>query len=428
MNILTYYSPYFPYTFIPIALVALYFQIENHLKESWMRWIWWIVIVLVVAVIGWHAGVDQGWNDFDKGYYHAGRKILRNPSELYNQDCGYVNFPLMAYVFVPFGNLPKAVAGTLFFVIGYVSLIPLGYLLVKTPSLNGWERWLALILLWVSGPLDYSIRLGNITHMIVLIILIALFLYQRGNGWMAGILLGISGLIKIPLIAPAGYFLIRRKWKIVAGGMMIVTLTVLFSLLIIPLSLNRQWLDACVLANTEKPIAGYINQSAVAMLARETIPRSQVFTWNPQLPPRFQMLSWAVTAILLLPVIIIVIYQWNSIRSNAESILEFFIVLTSSLLISPISWVHYFAFLIIPTAYYLGKRFGQNHNKSRDFLMAISLMLLSVPIEFTGALFRQTNQILFLSLHFIGGLLFYVVLIWAWIQGEFVKRQKLSTF
>src|ERR1700690_3708178 len=156
MNLLTYYSPYLPYTFIPILLVALYFQIEKYFRSVWTRWVWWVLVVVVIAVIGWHAGANQGWGDFYKAYYYGARKILNDPTVLYDQYCyGYTNFPLMTYLFVPFVvYFSKTVAGTLFFVIGYESLILLAYLLIKSASVRGWKIWLVLILLCISGPLD----------------------------------------------------------------------------------------------------------------------------------------------------------------------------------------------------------------------------------------------------------------------------------
>jgi len=426
MNIFDYYSPYLPYTFIPFVLVGLYFHFEKYLNKPRVRWLWWIFVVVVVVSIGWYASYNQGWFDFFKGYYHAGRKLLRSPELLYDEYCyGYVNFPLMAYLFVPLSNLPKEMAGAVFFVIGYVSLIPLGYLLIKNAHLDGWKLWLMIAILALNGSLDYSIKMGNNTHVVALIMLIAILSYQRGREWLAGILLGINGLIKIPLIIPAGYFLIRRRWWVVGGGILVAGLVLVASRLIIPNSLNRQWMDSCLLANAGNPMPAYNNQSITGVLAREIIPGSHFFEWIPQTPtPAFQVVSRVALGIVILPVVLVLFYRWRLPRSPSEVILEFCIVLACSILISPISWTHYFAFLLIPTAYYLGGEFRQGPGRWQNILLGVSLVLLSIPLNLTVELFEWTSQSLFLSLHFMGGLLFYVILLSVWVQGKFSAQQK----
>lgn len=428
MNILGYYSPYLPYTFIPLVLVGLYFHFEEYLKKGQIRWLWWFLVLIVVAFIGWYAGNNQGWFDFFKGYYHAGRKLIRNPDVLYDEYCyGYVNFPLLAYIFVPLSELPKEIAGTIFFVIGYLSLIPFSYLLIKGAHLTSWKMWLMIAILALSGPLDYSIKMGNTTHMIALTMLVAILCYQHGREWLAGILLGINGLIKIPLIIPAGYFLVRRRWKVVGGGILVVGLALIVSLMIIPYTLNNQWVNSCILGNAGNPMAAFNNQSVVGFLARETISEGHFFEWIPVTPPPvFKIYSSIALFVIMLPAIIVIFYKWMSNRSLSETILEFSIVLTCSILISPISWTHYFAFLLIPTAYFLGGEFRQGLGKWHNLLFSLSLLLLSIPLDLTVKLFEQTNQSAFLSLHFFGGLLFYVVLLFVWAQLAFFSQQRPS--
>lgn len=152
-----------------------------------------------------HGGLDVSWSLWQLdgmqlkthhgmillGYYHSGRKIINKPDLLYDEACyGFVNFPLFAYLFVPLGRLPKELAGALFFLIGYVSILPLAYWLVKFSDLQGWMRYLFLVFLAVNGPLDYSIWLGNVTHIVMLILLIVLWLFKQGRHWLSGILLG----------------------------------------------------------------------------------------------------------------------------------------------------------------------------------------------------------------------------------------------
>lgn len=180
-----YYSEFLPFTFLSVTLVAFYYLLENKLTKPWMRWIWWIGSVVVVIIVGWRVGIDHIWADFGNGYYYAGRKILVDPHQLYyGRNCGgYVNFPLFAYVFAPFSLMEKGEAGRIFFVINAASILPLAYWLVKLGGLKGWRRWLILALLLISGPLDYSIWLGNSTNLIMLSMILALWWFNRETNW-----------------------------------------------------------------------------------------------------------------------------------------------------------------------------------------------------------------------------------------------------
>jgi hypothetical protein len=349
--VMKYYSEFLPYTFFAIALVGIYFLLERKLTQPWMRWVFWIVGMSVVLATSWQVGTDHTWADFGKGYYFAGRKILRNPAQLYNGgNCeGFVNIPLLAYLFAPFSYLTKAEAGRIFFLINAASLVPLAYWLVRFGNLTGWRRWAILFLLLINGPLDYSIWLGNSTSLVMLGTVLALWWFQRGKEWRTGALLGINSLVKIPLILPSLYFLVRKQWKVVGGAAMVVGLAAALSFFFIPASLNQEWFSACILSLSGEPIAAYNNQSVVGLLSRELIPGVRLDYWFPVAPsPIFRMASRSAMVVLFVPVIIILLYRWRVPRTKTIYLLEYFIVLACSILASPIAWTHYFMMIWFP--------------------------------------------------------------------------------
>lgn len=419
-----YYSQYFPFTVLPVVLAGLYFVFEKRLEKTWMRWAWWICSILILLVVGWYASQNPSWYDFYKGYYHSGRKIINKPDLLYDEACyGYVNFPLLAYVFVPLSNLPKALAGALFFLAGYISILPLAYWLVKFSNLKGWLRFIILALLAVSGPLDYSVWLGNTTHMIMLVLLIALWLFKQGWHWLSGILFGSVGLIKIPLILPAGYFFIRRQWRVVGGGLLIVLAVLGLSLWLIPFSLNSTWLSRCILSSAGHPVAAYNNQSAIGFFAREFMPGN--LGWDLLTPTsEYKFASNIALFFLYMPVFAMLILGRNTSRTKNVLLLEFFIFLVCSLLTSPISWTHYFVLLLAPISFYLADDSLKSNKAWLNILLWIGAVLITLPVKLEQALFEMTNQSLLLSLHFVGGLLLYVVLFLAWVD---VYRQSRRT-
>jgi len=394
-----------------------------------MRWAWWIGSICVAVLFSWQVGIDQMWADFYNGYYFGGRNIVQDTSQLYMDGMcnGYVNFPLLAYLFAPFSYIYKQEGGRIFFILNIISIIPLSYWLVKLADLKGWKRWLMLALLAVNGPLNYSLWLGNTTHLMMLGMIAALWWFKQGKEWLAGMFLGINGLIKIPLIIPAGYYFVRRKWKVVLGGLVVVGTVVVTSLLILPYSLNRAWLHNCILSYSGNPVVAYNNQSVIGVLARDLIPKSDVFYWLPMDPtPAFTFASKGLLFLIYLPVVIMLLYNWKRPRSVAQHILEFFIVLTCSLLTSPISWTHYFMLLLVPFAVYFGEDIFTVRKAFPTILMMVSMVLLAAPLELSLFLFEQTKQRMFLSIHFWGGALFYIFLLVLWIyrrKDEYTEQQ-----
>ena len=392
-----------------------------------MRWAWWIGCILVLLAVGWYAAQNPSWYDFVKGYYHSGRKIIGKQNLLYDESCyGYVNFPLFAYIFVPLARLPKELAGALFFLIGYLSILPLAYWLVKFSAAQGRSRWVILGFLAVSGPLDYSVFLGNITHIIMLAMLILIWWFKQGRQWLAGIMLGTVGLIKIPLILPAGYFFIRRQWRVVGGGLLVFGLVVGLSLWLIPFSLNTTWVNRCILSFSGHPVPAYNNQAVSGFLAREFMPGN--FSWEPQSPPAgFTLASNLTLFMLYMPVFIILFLGRKSAWAKNMIILEFFIVLVCSILTSPISWTHYFMLMLIPAAFYIGDDNLRLNKAWVNILLWLGLVFISMPVKLTQALFQLTGQPLLLSLHFVGGILLYLILCLTWVTVYRKSNQQESS-
>jgi alpha-1,2-mannosyltransferase len=408
---------------LPVILTGLFLSFEKYLNKPWMRWAWWIVSVLVVGIIGWFAGRDLNWFDFTDAYYAAGRAALTDLNQLYSTEIsvfGFVNFPLLAYLFVPFGLLSNQIAGQLFYSLGYISIIPLAYWLIKVAELNGWRMWFMLAILTINDPLEYSLDIGNSTHFIMVAILISLWWVKQGKDWLAGILLGFSGLMKLSFIPSLAYFFVRRRWRVVAGGLLIAGLAIVLSLLLIPSSLNMEWLDKAVLSTAGTSIAADNNQSLSGVLARHLISGSDVFSWEALPPePVFSLVLRISMLLLYLPILIILFIDWKSQLTPNQYIFEFLIVFMCSLLTSPVSWTHYYMFCLIPIAIYIKEFSLEMHKLWLNLLFGCSLALLCIPTSVILRIFEMTDQRIFLSTHFFGGVILYIFLLALWFSQKY---------
>ncbi len=414
INPMTYYSFYLPFTFLPIFLAGLYFLFEEKLSSPRLRWAWWVGSLILIAFVGFYVIQDHALYDYFKGYYHGGRKIIRNIDVLYDEACyGFTNFPLFAYLFIPLANLPKELSGRIFYLIGYIFLLPLAYWLITASNVKGWKRFLVLGLLALNGPLDYSIWLGNTTQIVMLFVLLAFFSLNLGWEWLSGILLGVGGLIKLPLVLPSGYFFLRGKWKVVGGGLLVAGMVLFLSLIFIPFEINSIWLERCVLMMAGNPTAAYNNQSISGFLARIYMPGN--YGWDPLTPTVAYITASNIGRLLLaIPAVYVLIAGGKTEKTALQQAIEFFIILVFSLLTSPIAWTHYFVLLLIPAAMLLGNLEELTSKTWIYILLGLSLIPLSVPKDLSLALFEWTGATLMLSPQFIGSLVFYGLLLSLW--------------
>src|SRR6476659_8022926 len=132
----------------------------------------WVVAVsvgaAVVAVVSTGRGTPFG--DFDKAYYPAGQLATASPSALY--DCAhkdglcFVNVPIVALAFVPLGRLPLRTAHVWMTCIGVASVALTVYLITRLVGIGRWDGYVVATLVLMNGPLFYSLRLANLTHVV----------------------------------------------------------------------------------------------------------------------------------------------------------------------------------------------------------------------------------------------------------------------
>lgn len=170
-----YYSFYLPSTFLPILLAGLYFLFEGRFNlPPPALGIVGIGSFVLVALVGYYVIQNHALYDYFKGYFHGGRKVVRNLDALYDEACyGFTNFPLFAYLFVPLANLPKELSGRIFYLVGYLCLLrsPLarhciegqGLAKISRSCITGAQRSARLQhLAWQHNPNRHALRPSGI--------------------------------------------------------------------------------------------------------------------------------------------------------------------------------------------------------------------------------------------------------------------------
>ena len=346
--------------------------------------------------------------DFSKAYLHAGRAVLADPSTLY--DCTraqcFVNIPIVAVLFVPLALMNPSAAGVVFSVAGAVLLVAAVRRLARGAAADI-IVWLAIL----SGPIYYSVRIGNTTHMLLLPLMVAFDRLAAGRQAAAGAILAGLSLLKPPLALFLPFFLLRRNFRAAIAMAGCAAVAVAASVAFFGVELHWFWFREFVVKQGAAPIAAYNIQSVNGFVAH-LLTRGQLANWYPvDAGALFKPLSAGLAAALVAAV---GIAAWRAGPSHGEAArrVELWLVLCLTVLIAPIAWTHYYLLMLIPCAALVSAHASLGWRSLVGLVAAIALMappvlVLDVRSRIGNALYER----ILVSHYFLGGVVLLAVLI-----------------
>lgn len=368
--------------------------------STWM-WIGLMAVAAFVHAVYWSISEpDVLFSDFFKAYYHAAERLLfvgpvpTWPMTADSPEVGFVNLPAMAWLFVPLVPLGEPGAGWAFLGLGVAATIGAYALILRFVAAGGPEgadRRIALpllVLFVANGPLVNSLREGNTTHMVLLMLIAALLLWRAGRDYAAGLLIGFCALVKLPLILFGAYFLLRGRWRVVAGGTTMIVGAAILSLLLFGVEVNVGWYKACVEPFMRGVIAAFNVQSIDGFLMRLATGADELENWFPLEPSTAHRVARTLIIAALFVGVFWVI--WRAHRRAApvagrggpgpRDVLEYVIVLNLALVTTPVSWSHYYLFMLLPWGLYFGGCLPLPEDATTRWLVRASWLLSSLPV------------------------------------------------
>jgi hypothetical protein len=373
------------------------------------------------------------FSDFFKAYYPAGEAVLADEvASLYREgaEVTFVNMPIMAFLFAPLGRLDDFDAGWIFLALGLAAALASWALLARIGRYRGSSAALLAFIFLINGPMVNSLREGNTTHFLLLLLALALLLWRTGWDYSAGLVLGFCALFKLPLLLFGGYFLLRRRWRILAGGATMAALIIGLSLWLFGLATHIAWYRVCVEPYMLGVIPAFNVQSIDAFLLRLSTGAALLQDWAPMpLPPVYRV----VRTILLLAIYgAAVALIWRAGRReplprvsgglSTRDLTEFSLILTVALVSSPLAWTHYYLLLLLPWSLYQGGLLSLPDDTLSRSLMWSALALTSLPVlmpDLSPGLAAELVARTIVSMWLFGGLLMLIALArGAWSMGE----------
>jgi hypothetical protein len=370
-------------SYLTFALLAAGLAVLVRYRD-WATPIGRIEVVIVAALFflaltSISAGPPFG--DFVKGYYPAGCAILEAPQTIFaceTSELCFVNLPILALLFTPVSFMPLPAAEAAFTVLGVVLT---AYTAWRLSDGAGGLRGRAVLALFIlSGPLAYSVRLGNITHMLLPVLFLAFDAVSRGRPVRAGALLAFAALIKPPLALFLIYFLLRRQFAAFLAMGATAAAAMGLSLLLFGLDLHLFFLKTFVLGFGAKPVIAYNVQNISGFVGRLLAP-GNLTNWVPidESAP-FKIVRLGLAALVVLGVGA-ALARAGRPRTPTAWLAELCIVLCVALLVAPVTWTHYLCLLLIPMALLVRGAFEVPVNRLLTAALALAALLLSPPVR-----------------------------------------------
>src|SRR5689334_5355200 len=171
---------------------------------TFVRLLPWAAFGLVLHLAIWQISEPPTlFSDFYKAYFPAAEVLwdtgLKANFPFTEMGAGgFVNVPVLAWLFVPLVPLGEEAAGWVFLAVGALATI-LAFLLLRRIARTEAASAPLLLLFLANGPLVNSLREGNTTHFVLLMLIFALLLLQNGSDFAAGVMIGLCAVIKLPL-------------------------------------------------------------------------------------------------------------------------------------------------------------------------------------------------------------------------------------
>ncbi len=369
--------------------------------------------------------------DFHSAYYPAGRAVMAGPEQLREMTgrgvSGFVNMPVVAYIFAPFALLPEQVAENLFLIISFLAVVLVWRMLASLARLETTDRWLLLLVFAANGPLHYSLKEGNTSHFVLLALVAALAMLRTARSTIAGLLLGVAAMVKPPLLLFGLFFALRRDLRGMMGFCAVCGAIALLSLVLFGWSDNWHWFEVCIVQFSHRWLAAFNVQSIPAFLFRLVSPASLLQDWNSSPPPNGLAVLADVLFALLFGLAAVAVWRrtWAPRSALPALELQYSLVICLVILASPLSWSHYYCWLLLPTGLFLGWRHHLSGPSVGYGWLAILLVTPAVRmLHLTSPWMQQVYKDVGVS-HLLFGALLWFGLIACWLSRPAISSMRL---
>ncbi|HUE38961.1 MAG TPA: glycosyltransferase family 87 protein [Candidatus Binatia bacterium] len=386
-----------------------------------------VALLLLVTLYG-VRHVTRAMGDFKVYRRAAQRMISGEPVYQLEDPHRYLYAPVVTFLFLPLGVLPRPVGKILWFVFNTALLVSIFRCSVRLlfPEGRAPPGFYALVLLLSFRFIDNNLGHGQLNILLLWLVLRAYVDATCGRCGLAGFALAAAIAAKIVPAVLLMQILLRRQWRFAActaiGFVVLMTVPVLWWGSGYPQVL-RDWIAVVVDQAGHYEMGNKINQSIAAFVYRLTRP-------YPGGAPLLELPEAAATVITaLLHALFLVPLALLSLRLAAGGRTEpagrngdeLSLYLLYATVAAPYSWKYYFVSLIFPFGAAVARLAGAERREFGGALLAVFVLDLLPGLELLGKRLATLFQLW--SFHFLA-----VVVLFALLWRSAFRRAHAPTF
>ena len=367
------------------------------ISRKWLASAEWILLILLAAQMGLRTA-PRAWQSLNSDFpnYYLTARLVRehyDTSRIYEwvwlqrqkdhreidqSTVGMV--PITAFstlVLYPIASMPALAAKHSWLIVNLGLLLATLWLIQLLTRLS-WRR--VLLIAALSFPLRVNFLLGQYYVLLLFLLTLACWLYLRQRRFMAGVAIGLAAGLKIFPVVYLVYFLRKKDWRALAGGVVASLSSLAVSIAVFGSALNRVYATQVLPATFRGEALAPYNLQAASLSSL----LHRLFVYEPQLNPSptanlpwmFSLLHPLLLTAVMAPAILLAV---PSDRCSRRVQLEWASVLFASVAISTSPASYLFTMLILPVAL----MWGLLQEKKQRFRIAV-LLLLYVAAGFLG--------------------------------------------
>lgn len=333
---------------------------------------------------------NRNFPDFETFYFatHA-LTVGLNPFNNQFSQTFFISPIFTCLFYLPFVFLPLKVAGNIFLLVSFMSLITFTYVclsLVNKLSLVSF--FTVLILVNLSFPVKFTLGMGQANLIACLLALLSFKYSLKNKQILAGLFISLAIVIKPVLGFIMIFYLLKKNWGIIIGSSAVIAFLTFLTSAVFGFKFYLDYVS--IVQRVSKPwlVEPYYNQGIRAFVSR--------FISNQE--------TGKSTVVFLDLLLVFYLALANFIKSIPSRNLfsQTLIILN---LIDPISWQHHFVFLLFPFIFIFFEMTKFKEKKYLFFtLLAISYLLISFNLTNPQA-FRGFFGLVVQSHAFFGSLI-----------------------
>ena len=268
----------------------------------------------------------------------------------------WVYLPAYLWIFRPLAGLDFPAASRVWLAVNALLTLACFWLLWSarrlpglSPRLKAWRlAWFAFLVLTFQ-PVLSNLWHGQVTALIFACFCLCYWLLHRERPFAAGLALGLIVPFKFYPVLFVLYFAWRRQWRVVAGALVGGLAVMLVSLLTVGWEGNLAYFQVVLSELGGGGIPAFNNQSISGFLMH-IFTRGDVFAWLDVRVPLWLTGLRLGLVLLLVGVVVWVMRRPPSPDTDPTDArdLDLALVIFVTLLVSPITWYHYYVWLLLP--------------------------------------------------------------------------------